>query len=78
MTRKILYGICGGAILSIIGLFLGAFIGMFIGGNFLPEFEFAGRRGYEAVGQIGVIVGTVIGALLGALLGVKLSNKSSK
>lgn len=75
MIRKILYGIMGGVVLFGIGLFLGAFIGMYIGGNYLTEFEFAGGRGNEAVGNIGAIAGAAIGALFGILFGMKLADK---
>lgn len=75
MMRKILYGILGGVVLLTIGLFLGAFIGMYIGGNYLTDFEFAGGRGYEAVGNIGAIAGAAIGALFGILLGMKLADE---
>lgn len=78
MKRKILYGIGGGAILSLIGLVIGMITGLNIGGNYYTEFEFCGGRGYEAVGYLGAIMGATIGMLLGALLGVILSDKDNR
>lgn len=71
MKRKILFGIIGGAIFAIIGLF----IGMNIGGNYDLGFEFMGGSGYEATGYLGAIIGGIIGVLLGVLLEAKFSSK---
>ena len=74
MKQKILFGFIGGAIIALIGLF----IGMNLGGNYFTGFEFMGGRGYEAVGYLGAILGAVIGVLLGILLDVKLSYRRNK
>lgn len=71
MKKKILFGITGGVILSLIGLV----IGMNVGGNYFTSFEFMDQRGYEAVGYLGAIIGAVVGALLGVLSGDRLSGK---
>jgi len=78
MIRKILYGVSGGSILSLIGLVFGMITGLNIGGNYYTDFEFCGGRGYEAVGYLGAMMGATIGMLLGALLGVKLSYKGNR
>ena len=75
IKRKILYGLGGGVILSVIGLVIGLITGMNIGGNHFAEFEFMGGRGYEAVGYLGALIGAAVGMLLGVLLGIKLSEK---
>lgn len=67
MIRKILFMFVIASILAIIGLFIGANIG----GNFFPNFEFMGGRGYEATGYLGAL----IGALIGLLLAFTSSNK---
>lgn len=78
IKSKILYGLSGGVILSVIGLVIGLIIGMNIGGNYFTEFELLGGRGYEAAGYLGAIIGFVTGMLLGILLGVKLFNNMEK
>ena len=37
------------------------FIAIVVGGNFFTNFEFAGGRGYEATGGIGLLIGVVFG-----------------
>lgn len=71
MKKKLLFGLIGGFLLSIIGLF----IGVNLGGNYFTSFEFLGGRGYEATGYLGAIVGAVIGVLLGVFVGAKISDK---
>ncbi len=78
MKRKILFGITIGTLFLVIGFVFGLITGMNIGGNYFVDFEFAGVRGYEAVGMIGAILGAVLGASLGAVLGIKLAGKSGK
>jgi uncharacterized membrane protein len=57
-----------GAVLlaGLLGLVAGAGIGFVIGdlygGNYAVDFEFAGVRGYEATGVLGVIIGGIGGA----------------
>ncbi|NLC66554.1 MAG: hypothetical protein GX752_06410 [Clostridium sp.] len=74
MNRKVMYGLGGGVILSLIGLF----IGMNIGGNYFTSFEFMGARGYEAVGYLGGIIGGIIGIILGVWLAILGSRKIRK
>lgn len=78
MRRKILSALLGGAILMVLGLVLGLIVGADIGGNYFPDFQFGGLRGYEAVSNIGALLGAAIGALLGAFLGVKMSDKRGR
>lgn len=54
----------GGVLLAVVGGLAGATYG----GNYATDFEFIGVRGYEATGQIGVILGFVAGGTLAALL----------
>ena len=52
----------------IFGLFfgvLGLLISMYIGGNYAGDFVFNGVRGYEATGQIGLILGSLAGLIIG-------------
>lgn len=78
MNCKVMYGLGGGLILSLIGLVMGLFIGMNIGGNYFTSFEFMSARGYEAVGYLGSIIGAIIGMVLGVWLGIKRSSKMKK
>jgi uncharacterized transporter YbjL len=43
-------------------------IGVCLGGNFFTGFELFGRRGYEAVGNLGLIVGLVLGISFSILI----------
>lgn len=71
MKNKIIYGFIFGILLALLGLF----IGINIGGNYYPDFEFMGGRGYEATGYLGLLVGAGIGALLGIFIAQKKSKK---
>lgn len=62
MKRKVLIGLVLGVVLALIGLF----VGTNIGGNYFPDFEFLGGRGYEATGYLGGIIGALLGLLIGA------------
>lgn len=73
MNRKIIFGIIGGAILAVIGLF----IGMNIGGNYFPDFRFLTGRGYEATGYLGALIGALIGIILGVLFETKFSKNQN-
>lgn len=42
---------------------LGMIIGALIGGNYAEQVVFNGVRGYEATGQIGLILGTLTGLI---------------
>jgi hypothetical protein len=46
-------------------LVLFALLGILIGGNFFESFEAFGLRGYEATGQLGVIIGAIFGSVAG-------------
>ena len=46
----------------------GLVIGALIGGNYLPDFSFNGVQGYEATGQLGLIIGVLIGVFTGWFL----------
>lgn len=74
MNRKVSFGLIGGIILALVGLF----IGMNIGGNYFTSFEFLSARGYEATGYLGAIIGGIIGVILGVLLANKGSAKTRK
>ncbi len=75
MKRKVLYGFIGGLVLLVLGFLVGLITGTDIGGNYLTEFEFAGVRGYEAVGLLGGIIGAAFGAVLGTWLGILLADR---
>jgi hypothetical protein len=64
MFACLLAGLIGGITIALCGLVVGAYYG----GNYAPDVEFNGVRGYEATGQIGAILGFVAGGSLGALL----------
>jgi hypothetical protein len=61
-----------GLICGVIGLILGALIG----GNYAQQFVFNGVQGYEATGQIGLILGAVTGLILGWRLLIKRKSSS--
>lgn len=53
-----------GVFIIIVGLvsgIVGLVIGILFGGNYAEQFMFNGVRGYEATGQIGLLLGTSIG-----------------
>lgn len=61
-------------IVVVIGLLAGVvgwIIGALIGGNYAEQFVFNGVRGYEATGQIGLILGTLVGLSSGWRLLIK-------
>ena len=53
------------AVIGLISGVVGLLAGMLIGGNYAEQFVFNGVRGYEATGQIGLLVGAVTGWLIG-------------
>jgi hypothetical protein len=55
-------------LISIVLGFFGLIIGALIGGNFATGFSFNGVQGYEATGQVGLIIGTAIGIIIGWLV----------
>jgi amino acid transporter len=60
-----------------LGMVIGTMIGMNIGGNYFTSFTFLGLRGYEATGQIGMVVGGVLFAIIGYLV-IKIISKQRK
>lgn len=67
-----------GLIFLLIGFWVGLLLGSFIGGNYLVDFEFAGVRGYEAVGNIGLLLGAVLGLGFGVGIKIKIDDKKSQ
>lgn len=65
MKRPFIFGLAFAVVLGLIGLF----IGTNIGGNYFPNFEFFGGKGYEATGYLGALIGALLGLFLGVLLG---------
>ena len=58
---RVLAVIVIGSVCGITGMILGALIG----GNFAEQVVFNGVRGYEATGQIGLILGALAGLISG-------------
>lgn len=72
-TAKIIITIVSVLVLAFFGMIIGLITGMDIGGNYFPDFEFMGDRGYMATGNIGLFIGLLLGALTGFLLSKKLT-----
>ncbi len=53
-----------GSVLGAVGVVGGGFIGTTYGGQYAPNLELGGLRGYEATGMIGEVVGFVVVGLL--------------
>ncbi len=53
-----------GLLMGILGLLIGAVIG----GNLAQGFTFNGVQGYEATGQIGLMLGAALGLIAGTIL----------
>lgn len=68
MRVKLVLAATAGALAGGVALFV---VGAFLGGNVTPHFEFAGLRGYEATGVLGLMVGLVAGGALGLKLARK-------
>jgi hypothetical protein len=49
-------------LLTLVSGIAGMLIGALYGGNYATNFVFMGVRGYEATGQLGMILGLVLGA----------------
>lgn len=75
MIRKILFSVAGGILLMLLGAAAGLWIGSFLGGNFFTTFEFAGNRGHEAAGVLGLMILAPLGLISGILLGLKISRQ---
>lgn len=58
---RVFFTLIIGFVLGVIGLL----IAMYIGGNYAEDFVFNGVQGYEATGQIGIILGSLIGLITG-------------
>ena len=76
MAKKIIL-IFGLIVITILLGILFLLLGMNIGGNFFSDFEFLGRRGYEATGTLGFIIGISIGIIL-SILTLYLLHKRNK
>jgi hypothetical protein len=61
----------GVAIGALLGAALGLVFGANIGGNYAPDSEILGLRGYEGAGRLGLLLGVVAGGLCGRLLARK-------
>jgi hypothetical protein len=46
----------------------GMIIGALIGGNYATSFRFNGVQGYEAAGQLGLLLGIITGVIAGVLI----------
>ncbi|GAA5168894.1 hypothetical protein [Ornithinimicrobium tianjinense] len=75
MSRQTVYAVLGGLVLLVLGGVFGLLTGISVGGNYLSGFEFAGQRGYEATGTIGLWVGAGLGLILGVLGGRSLARR---
>ena len=64
-----------GVLIILLGLILGLFIGTNVGGNYFPDFEFLGGRGYEATGYLGAIIGGILALIASFVLVFKQSEK---
>ena len=60
------------------GMVIGTMIGMDIGGNYFTNFTFLGLRGYEATGQIGMVVGGMLFAMIGYFMPKVLLKKRNQ
>lgn len=71
MKRKLILILSFTIILTIVAFF----IGMNVGGNYYPDFEFMGGKGYEATGYLGALIGAVLGLIIGVMLSQKQNDK---
>ena len=62
----------GGLVVAVVGFVVGATYG----GNHATDFEFNGLRGYEATGQIGMLLGFIAGSTVCALLACLLIKRT--
>ena len=67
LRRAVVLALVAGAGAAL-GGFSGLVFGAFIGGNFTPDSEVLGLRGYEGAGRLGLVLGAVLGALGGFTL----------
>ena len=63
IPRIVIGALLIGLACSVVGLLVGATVG----GNMAGDFRFAGNRGYEATGVLGVLIGFAIGVIGGAI-----------
>lgn len=61
IIRRVVLVLVIGVVTGIVGLLAG----ILFGGNFATDFTFNGVRGYEATGQIGLIVGALVDLITG-------------
>ncbi len=67
MNKKlIIFEILGALVVAVLFNIVFYIIAATIGGNYMTDFTFMGRRGYEATGMLGVIFGLLLGGMLGA------------
>lgn len=71
---------CIGFLAILVGIIvcgiLGLIVGAYIGGNYAQDFTLIGRRGYEAVGLLGLISGSIAGGVLGLVLTFSVANRN--
>jgi len=74
-VMKFALRIMGIALIACIAGGLGLVSGAIIGGNFARQFVYNGVQGYEAAGQVGLMLGVLAGAVLGWRLLFKRKKK---
>ena len=52
-------------------------IGIYLGGNYFTNFELLGRRGYEAFGNLALIIGLVVGMIISIIFGIPFKYPSN-
>lgn len=65
-------------VIGFIGMVIGTMIGMDIGGNYFVNFTMFGVRGYEATGQLGMIIGGVLFGFIGFLVPTMIFRAKAK
>lgn len=56
---------------ALLGAMMGLVLGANIGGNWAPDSEILGLRGYEGAGRLGLLLGLAAGGMGGMLLARK-------